>query len=170
MTGSRTLHVRRCSLALAAVLLLTAGGAHAQQAGLIQNAQARKTTSLDGLWRIIIDPLRERLLRLPLRAEPQRLLQERQAAGQERPRRIRLRQVGAAQRPRRLEHARPAPALLRGHRLVQEVFRLRAQAGHAPLRPLRRRQLRGRRLPQRREGRAARGRLHALRLRGHGAR
>src|SRR5215203_982519 len=57
MSGSLTPHGRRCSLALAAVLLLTAAAnARAQQPGLIQNVGARQTTSLDGLWRIIIDP------------------------------------------------------------------------------------------------------------------
>lgn len=57
MSGSRTLNVRRCLLALAAVLLLLAAtSARAQQAALIQNVQARTITSLDGLWRIIIDP------------------------------------------------------------------------------------------------------------------
>src|SRR3954468_3317555 len=59
MTGPRTLHARRPFLALAALaasLLLTAAPARAQVAALIQNVQARKTTSLDGLWRIIIDP------------------------------------------------------------------------------------------------------------------
>ncbi|HEY0377885.1 MAG TPA: glycoside hydrolase family 2 TIM barrel-domain containing protein [Pyrinomonadaceae bacterium] len=59
MTGPRTLHAWRPFLALAALaagLLLTAAPARAQVAALIQNVQARKTTSLDGLWRIIIDP------------------------------------------------------------------------------------------------------------------
>ena len=57
MSGSRTLHVRRFALALAALLLLTAAAARAQAAApLIQNVQARKIISLDGLWRIIIDP------------------------------------------------------------------------------------------------------------------
>ncbi|HKQ51512.1 MAG TPA: glycoside hydrolase family 2 TIM barrel-domain containing protein [Pyrinomonadaceae bacterium] len=59
MPGSRTLRVRTLALAPAAALLLltaAAATARAQQAGLIQNVQARKSSSLDGLWRIIIDP------------------------------------------------------------------------------------------------------------------
>ncbi|HJU54484.1 MAG TPA: glycoside hydrolase family 2 TIM barrel-domain containing protein [Pyrinomonadaceae bacterium] len=59
MSGPRTLPTRPCSLALAALatlLLLTAPTARAQHTTLIQNVSARKTTSLDGLWRIIIDP------------------------------------------------------------------------------------------------------------------
>lgn len=59
MSGSRILPVRRCHLALAALaaaLLLSATPARAQHATLIQNVEARKTTSLDGLWHIIIDP------------------------------------------------------------------------------------------------------------------
>ncbi len=59
MSGPRTLPARPCSLALAALaaaLLLTAPAARAQHTTLIQNVSARKTTSLDGLWRVIIDP------------------------------------------------------------------------------------------------------------------
>lgn len=40
----------------AAILLLTVSAVRAQQTALIQNVDGRKTTSLDGLWRIIIDP------------------------------------------------------------------------------------------------------------------
>lgn len=59
MSGPRTLPARPCSLALAtlaALLLLTAPATRAQHTTLIQNVSARKATSLDGLWRIIIDP------------------------------------------------------------------------------------------------------------------
>src|SRR3712207_2208781 len=59
MSGSRTPNFWRrhfARAAVAAALLLTGAAAGAQPAALIQNVQARKTTSLDGLWRIIIDP------------------------------------------------------------------------------------------------------------------
>src|SRR5215217_6614213 len=59
MSDSLALRGRRCTLALAALaaaLLLAAPATRAQHAALIQNISARKTTSLDGLWRIIIDP------------------------------------------------------------------------------------------------------------------
>ncbi|HWT00313.1 MAG TPA: glycoside hydrolase family 2 TIM barrel-domain containing protein [Pyrinomonadaceae bacterium] len=56
MSGAINPRTLRCFLALAAVMLLAAPLARAQQAALIQNVAARKTTSLDGLWRIIIDP------------------------------------------------------------------------------------------------------------------
>src|SRR5262249_49117451 len=53
----------RCSIsrvasgiALGLVLMLIAASAQAQHPSLIQNIAGRRTTSLDGLWRIIIDP------------------------------------------------------------------------------------------------------------------
>jgi len=46
----------KACLVLCALFLFATATASAQQPTLIQNVSARKTTSLDGLWRIIIDP------------------------------------------------------------------------------------------------------------------
>ena len=139
----------------------------ASGAELITNVAGRKTTSLDGPWQTIVDPYENGYY--DYRREPMANGFFRNEKPKDKSDRVEydFDACGHPERARRLEHAARDALLLRGHDLVREVLRLRAPGRRAPLRLLRRGQLPGDRLPQRREARRARGRLHALLLRDH---